>query len=230
MPSRPESRAEKAILSPSPSSPISRSAGIRTSSKFIADVVEPVRPIFCSGGLARQAGCVGRDQEAGDPVAALAGAGHHLVEVGVAAVRGPRLGAVDHPLVAVAPGGGAHRGRVGAGVRLGEAVGAEQLAAEHVGQPALPLLLGAAGGQAVAGQRVHRDADADAGPDGADLLEHLEVDLVGLRRRRRTPRGRAGPAARPGRACGRCRAGRSRRPRRRPTARPARRRRSGAPA
>ena len=65
-------------------------------------------------------------------------------------------------------------------MRLGEAVGAEQLAAEHVRQPPPLLLLGAAGGQAEAGQRVHGDADADAGPDRADLLEHLEVDLVGL--------------------------------------------------
>jgi hypothetical protein len=56
MPSRPESSAEKAILSPSPSSPISRSAGMRTSSKFIAEVVEPVIPIFFSGGLALSPG------------------------------------------------------------------------------------------------------------------------------------------------------------------------------
>ena len=54
MPSRPESSAEKAILSPSPSSPIIRSAGIRTSSKFMAVVVEPVSPIFFSGGLAER--------------------------------------------------------------------------------------------------------------------------------------------------------------------------------
>ena len=43
-------------MSPSPSSPISRSAEMRTSSKFIAVVVEPVSPIFFSGGLADRPG------------------------------------------------------------------------------------------------------------------------------------------------------------------------------
>ena len=179
MPSRPESRAGEGDLEPLAllaDQPVGGDA----------DVVEVHRrggragePHLLLRRVGRQAGGVGRHQEARDPVASVAGAGHHLVEVGEAAVRRPGLGALDHPLVAVAPGGGPHRGRVGAGVRLGEAVRAEQLAAEHVRQPALPLLLGAVGGQAEAGQRVHGDADADRGPDRADLLEHLEVDLVG---------------------------------------------------
>ena len=81
---------------------------------------------------------VGRHEEAGDAVAVVGGAGHHLVEVGVAAVGGPGLRAVDDVGVAVAARRRTHRGGVGAGVRLGEAVGAEQLAAEHVGQPLSP--------------------------------------------------------------------------------------------
>ncbi len=123
---------------------------------------------------------VGRDQEAGDAVAVVGGPGHHLVEVRVTAVRDPRLGAVEHVVVAVAAGAGAHGGRVGPGVRLGEAVRTEQVAAEHVGEPALLLLLGAARDQAEAAQGVHRDPDPDAGPDPGELLQDLEVDLVGL--------------------------------------------------
>ena len=151
-----------------------------------ADVVEAHRrgrgagqPHLLLGRVRAEAGGVGRHQEARDVVAAVTGARHHLVEVGVPAVRRPGLGAVDDVVVALAPGAGRHRGRVGAGMRLGEAVGPEQLAPEHVGQPALLLLLGPGRGQAEAAQRVHRDADADARPHRRDLLEHLEVDLVG---------------------------------------------------
>jgi hypothetical protein len=50
------------------------------------------------------------------------------------------------------------------------------------GQPALLLLVGAEGGQREAGQRVHADAEADGQPAAAELLEHLQVDLVGLGR------------------------------------------------
>ncbi len=182
MPSRPESRAENAILRPSPSCAEQPVAGD-------PDVVEVHRGRGGAGQAHLLLGRVGADSPSASagtrkqeiPLDALAGARHHLVEVGEAAVRGPGLGALDDPVVAVAARGRAHRGGVGAGVRLGEAVGAEQLAAEHVGQPALPLLLGAEGGQPVAGQRVHGDADADARPHRADLLEDLEVDLVGDR-------------------------------------------------
>ena len=54
---------------------------------------------------------------------------------------------------------------------------------------------------------MHADADADAGPRRGDLLEHLQVDLVRLAAAAVAPRGRAGTAARPARACGRRRAG-----------------------
>ena len=45
----------------------------------------------------------------------------------------------------------------------------------------LPLLLRAGRGKSEAGQRVHGDPDPDTRPDCRDLLDHLEVDLVGLR-------------------------------------------------
>src|SRR3712207_9432998 len=54
------------------------------------------------------------------------------------------------------------------------------LTAEHLRQPLLLLLLGPAGEQSEAGERVHADADADAGPPGGHLLERLQVHLVRL--------------------------------------------------
>ena len=113
--------------------------------------------------------------------AVVGGAGHDGVEVRVSAVRGPGLRAVDDVVVAVADRAGAQGGRVGSGVRLGEAVGAQQLAPEHLRQPGA-LLVGAEAGQREAGQHVHGDADRDAGPDGGDLLQDLEIDLVRLAR------------------------------------------------
>ena len=65
------------------------------------------------------------------------------------AVGDEGLGAVDHPLVAVALGGGADPGDVGAGARLGDPEGADQLALDGGDQVTLLLLLGArAGGSA----------------------------------------------------------------------------------
>ena len=180
MPSRPLSRPASAIRSPSPSSPSRRSAGTRTSSKRMVAVAEPVSPILRSGASALSPSTLGGDEEAGDPVAAVAGACHHLVEVGVPSVGGPGLRAVEDVRVAVAAGRRAHGRRVGSRVRLGEAVGAQQLTAEHVGQPPPPLVVGARGHQPEARQCVHADPHPDARPDGGDLLEHLEVDLVGL--------------------------------------------------
>ena len=65
-------------------------------------------------------------------------------------------------------------------MRLRQAVGAEQLPADHVGQQVAALRLGAEPVDREAGQRVHADAERDAGPAGGELLDHLQVDLVGL--------------------------------------------------
>ena len=105
-----------------------RSAGIRASSSRTVAVAEPVRPILCSGGSAVRPGRVGRHQEAGDPGPLVGRASHHQVEVGVPAVRRPRLGTVEDVPVAGAAGGGPHRRRVRAGVRLGQAVRPQQVA------------------------------------------------------------------------------------------------------
>ena len=65
-------------------------------------------------------------------------------------------------------------------MRLREAVGAEQRAADHVGQQVAALRLGAEPVDREAGQRVHADAEGDAGPARGQLLDDLQVDLVGL--------------------------------------------------
>ncbi len=132
----------------------------RTPSKRIVAVAEPVRPILRSGGSATRPSLSAGTRKQEMPLLVLGGAGHDLVEVGVPAVGRPGLRAVEDVVVAVPPCRRPHRGGVGARVRLGEAVGAQQRAAEHLGEPALLLLLGAAGDEPEAGQGVHGDADA----------------------------------------------------------------------
>jgi hypothetical protein len=95
-------------------------------------------------------------------------------------VRDPRLGAVEDVLVAVPDGAGGQRRGVGATGRLGEAVRAEQLAAEHVRQEPLALRVRCRTWRRVAGQRVHRDRLRHAQPTGREDLQDLQVHLVGL--------------------------------------------------
>src|SRR5690606_20308448 len=67
----------------------------------------------------------------------------HGEDAGVRRVGDEPLGAVEHPAVAVAPRLRAHRGCVGADVRLGEAEGGDLLAARQAPQVPPLLLLGA---------------------------------------------------------------------------------------
>ena len=76
---------------------------------------------------------------------------------------------------------GRHRGDVGAGQRLGEAVGAELLAGEHARQQGLLLRRGCRTSPRGSRSGVCTlDADGHAHPGRGDLLDDLEVDLVGL--------------------------------------------------
>ena len=65
-------------------------------------------------------------------------------------------------------------------MRFAQAVRAEQRAADQLGQQVAPLRLGAEVRDRRAGEGVHADAESDAGPPDRQLLEHLQVDLVGL--------------------------------------------------
>ena len=75
---------------------------------------------------------VGGDDEAADAVVGLR---PHDGDVGDAAVGDPHLRPVEDPVVAVAPRAGAHVGRVGAEVGLGQPEAADRLAGRHPRQP-----------------------------------------------------------------------------------------------
>src|SRR5262249_10245105 len=79
------------------------------------------------------------DQEARDAVRApFSRARHHEVDVGTAAARNERLGAIEHVMIAAAPRAGFQAGGVRAGVRLGQAVAGELRHAAEIGKKALP--------------------------------------------------------------------------------------------
>ena len=108
------------------------------------------------------------------------------VDVGDAAVGDEDLGPVEDPLVAVALGGRLQALDVGAGLRLGDRVGAELdlvAAAEAVGDPARDLLGGAGGGDAGGGEPGAGDRQGDAGAAPVQLLGrddlHLAVGIGG---------------------------------------------------
>ena len=106
--------------------------------------------------------------------------GHDDVDVGDAAVGDEDLLAVEHPLVAVADGGGAQGLDVGAGLRLGHGVGAGAdlvPGAEDEGQPLAHLLGRGRGGDAGGGQRRGGDGQRDARAAPVELLgvDHAEL-------------------------------------------------------
>ena len=122
------------------------------------------------------------DDEGADALGAeaLVGHGDDDEHVGVAAVGDENLAAVEHPVVTVLDGDGLLAGGVGTGVGLGEAEGADPLAAGELGQVFHLLLLGAGlkdGGAAEGG--VGREDDARGGADAAELLDGHAVHDVG---------------------------------------------------
>ncbi len=124
-----------------------------------------------------------RRQEGGDAVAAGACAREQDVEAGLAAVGDPGLGPGDAvaALWTVDPLGAAAEGRrVGPGLGLGEAVAADQLAAQHPRQPLAPLAVGAEVREREARHDMHAGRGGDRRPAGGELLEHLQIDLVRL--------------------------------------------------
>ena len=103
------------------------------------------------------------------------------VDVGDAAVGDEDLGAVQDPLVAVAARGGPQALDVGAGLRLGDRVGAElQLVAdaEALGHPLGDLLGRAGGGDAGGGEAGAADRERDAGAAPVHLLGVDQAELA----------------------------------------------------
>ncbi len=140
-----------------------------------------LHPHLLLGDGGAEAGGVPGDEEGGDAAGAVdTGAGQDRVEVGDAAVRDPRLGTGDDPVLTVPYGLGAQRGGIGARGGLREAVGAQQAASEHRREVFGLLVLGAVAGDRVAGEGMDADAEPDGEPGGAELFECLEVDLVRL--------------------------------------------------
>ena len=138
--------------------------------------------------------------EAADPVVRPLGPDDR--DVGERAVGDPHLAAVEHPVVAVAPGPGAHRRRVAAGVGLGQAEAADRLAGGHPRQPLLLVLLAAPAVDRVHRQRaLHGHEAAQPGVDGLELAAGDAVRRRRSSRRSRSPRG-ACRAARARRALG----------------------------
>src|SRR5690606_33225605 len=82
---------------------------------------------------------VGHEQADGVSLAALAGYGYDKGKTRFVAVGNPLLAAIEHIAVAVTPGGGPDRRRIGAGVRFRQQKGADALRASEIRQILLLL-------------------------------------------------------------------------------------------
>jgi hypothetical protein len=89
----------------------------------------------------------------------VAGVGEQAHPVGLRAVGGPHLAAVDHPVAAVAARRGLDRGDVRAGAHLGDAEAGDVLAADRGRKELAAQLVRAVAGE---GRGRHRDLHADA--------------------------------------------------------------------
>ena len=98
----------------------------------------------------------------------------HRVEVRDAGVRDEPLRAVEDVLVAVAPRGRAHRGRVGARAGLGERVGREPLARREPRQPRALLLVRPAELEPERAELLHGEDQPARRADLRDLLDRDE--------------------------------------------------------
>jgi hypothetical protein len=98
------------------------------------------------------------------------------VDLGVAAVGDPLLGAVEHVVVAVAPRGGLHAPGVAAGAGLGEGEGPEPTPGSHVGEVLRFLRLGAEEDNRDRPEGGGRVGDGHAGAAARELL-HAQAQV-----------------------------------------------------
>ena len=223
MPMRPPSRPDSAIFRPWPSSPSRLAAGTR---QFVEQDLRGVAGMLAHLVLDARHRVAGRGRghdEGADALLAggLVGDGHDDGHVAVLAAGDELLDAVEHVVVAVAHGGGLQPAGLGADMRLGQAEGAEHVAARQRLEEAL-LLLGIAIGHQDRAHRAVVDADHGAGGAvaGGDLFQDdgqrqvVEPGAVpfGGHGHAVAAQRRPGRAARPAGSGGSC-------PRRRPAAR-----------
>ena len=130
----------------------------------------------------REALAIGLDDEGAHAPVLAVGHREHDVEVGDAGVRDPVLGAVDDPLVAVADGGRAHRGGVGAGLGLAQREGGRPLAGRAPRQQAVLELVGAEERDRQRAELLDHEDERARGARLGDLLDRdLEHDRAGAR-------------------------------------------------
>ena len=200
LPSRPRCSLRSSFSSP----PSRFSTGMRQSSSTISAVCEARMPSFDSFLPWLRPGRVLADDEGGLAAGAerRVDGGDDDVDVGDAAVGDEDLGAVEDPLVAVALGRRLQALHVGAGLRLGDGVGAELdllAAAEALGHPLRDLLGGAGGGDARPRRGRSRRSPGRCRRSPSGTLRRRSP-ASGPRRRRPSagsPRGRRSPACAP---------------------------------
>ena len=114
-----------------------------------------------------------RHDESDDP---FFGPGPHDRDVGDRTVGDPHLRAVEDPVGAVAPCGGAHARRVGPEVRLGQPEASDDVTGGHRGQPLVALFLTAPAVDREHRQRpLHRHEAAQTAVDRLEFLAHQPV-------------------------------------------------------
>jgi hypothetical protein len=124
------------------------------------------------------AGPIHLDRERSHPALAVVavGDGEYHCDLGMTGIGDEVLGAVEHPLVALAHRGGHQPGRVTAGAGFGQCPAAEPLATGEPGEVALPLFLGAGEVDVTGGERiVGRDRQRDARLACRQFLEDVDV-------------------------------------------------------
>ena len=166
---RPPSRICRAWTKPSPTSPSRRSSETKQFSMITSAVSEARMPSLFSFLPGRKPSIpLSRTKAEMLWCRGALGVGHREDHADVAdpAVGGEGLGAVQDPAAVDLLGAAAGAGGVRAGAGLGQAPGADLLAAGERHHPALPLLLVAELVDVVGAQRVvGGDADADRGVD-----------------------------------------------------------------